>query len=154
MNLNKVFLIGRLTRDPETRTTSSGQMVCSFGLATNRVWTNSQTSQKQEKTEFHNIVLWGRLAEIASRYLTKGGLVLIEGRIQTRSWEDPSGNKRYRTEVVAENIQLGPRTGQMPRPEPSSDEAPPETAAKDVGQEEIPIIEENKEEIDVKDIPF
>ena len=154
MNLNKIFLIGRLTRDPEVRTTSSGQMVCSFGLATNRVWTNSQTKQKQEQTEFHNIVLWQRLAEIASQYLKKGGLVLIEGRIQTRSWDDQSGNKRYRTEIVGENIQLGPRTGsfshgqgESPLPQNPEKTSPPLA-------EEIPIIEEDEEEIDIKNIPF
>ena len=142
MNLNKVFLIGRLTRKPETRTTPSGQMVCSFGLATNRVWNNSQTKQKQEQTEFHNIVLWQRLAEIASQYLDKGSLVLVEGRIQTRSWDDQSGAKKYRTEVIGENIQLGPRSSFTPKESPAE-------------QEEIPIIEEEEEkEIDIKDIPF
>ena len=163
MNLNKVILIGRLTRDPETKTIPSGQLVCTFGLATNRVWTNRETSQKQEKTEYHNIVLWRRLAEIASQYLAKGSLVLIEGRIQTRSWEDSSGNKRYRTEIVAENIQLGPRTAsQISSPEPP---APNQNQPQKETQEEIPIIEEGKpisteasenkdEEIDVKDIPF
>ena len=156
MNLNKVFLIGRLTQDPESRTTPSGQMVCNFGLATNRVWTNPQTSQRQEKAEYHNIVLWRRLAEIASQYLSKGSLVLIEGRIQTRSWEDSSGNRRYKTEVIADNIQLGPRNASQPAP---STKQPKET------QEEIPIIEENsppapekqedkEEEIKVEDIPF
>ena len=153
MNLNKTFLIGRLTRDPETRTTPSGQMVCTFGLATNRTWFNQETKERQEKTEYHNIVLWRRLAEIASQYLTKGSLVLIEGRIQTNSWQDQSGNKRYRTEIIAENIQLGPK---------NTSQQPPEQQKKQVPTEEIPIIEEgssspikNKdEEIDVKNIPF
>jgi len=162
MNLNKVFLIGRLTQDPETRTTPSGQTVCSFGLATNRVWLNQETRQKQEKTEFHNIVLWRRLAEIASQYLTKGSLVLIEGRIQTRSWQDQSGAKRYKTEIIAENIQLGPRSGQgrtVPFSKTDRDQdlqaAPKTFPPADVSPEEIPIIEEGKdEEIDVKDIPF
>ncbi len=167
MNLNKVFLIGRLTQNPETKTLPSGQLVCTFGLATNRIWTNQETSQREEKTEYHNIVLWQRLAEIASQYLTKGGLVLIEGRIQTRSWQDSSGNKRYRTEIVAENIQLGPRT--VPRAstnEASSFQSPDQDQPKkEIPQENIPIIEEGKspsaetsedkeEEIDVKDIPF
>lgn len=153
MNLNKVFLVGRLTQDPGVRTTSAGQMVCSFGLATNRIWMNRETNQRQEKTEYHNIVLWRRLAEIASQYLKKGSLVLIEGRIQTRSWEDASGNRRYRTEVVADNIQLGPRTAIREAPA----ETPPlaEESKKEPSQENIPIIEEDKdEEIDVKDIPF
>ncbi|MDD5606554.1 MAG: single-stranded DNA-binding protein [Candidatus Pacebacteria bacterium] len=137
MNLNKIFLIGRLTRDPEVKTTSSGQMVCTFGLATNRVWKN-QNKEKQEQTDFHNIVLWQRLAEIASQYLKKGSLVLIEGRIQTRSWDDQSGVKKYRTEIIAENIQMGPKT----------------TERIEKNTEEIPIIDEDEQEIDIKDIPF
>jgi len=151
MNLNKVFLIGRLTQNPETRTTPSGQLVCSFGLATNRVWTNQETSQKEEKTEFHNIVLWRRLAEIASQYLTKGSLLLVEGRIQTRSWQDNSGGKRYKTEIVAENIQLAPKS-LSPKDQNQNQVTQSQTATT---QEDIPIIEEDKpEEIDVKDIPF
>lgn len=157
MNLNKVFLIGRLTQNPEVKTTPSGQLVCSFGLATNRVWTDRETNQKQEKTEFHNIILWRRLAEIASQYLNKGSLVLIEGRIQNRSWQDASGNKRYKTEIVAENIQLGPkRTSAEPV---GADITLQEKSQKKLEEEktsneEIPIIEEQEEEIDVKDIPF
>ena len=147
MNLNKAFLIGRLTRDPEIKSTSSGQTICTFGMATNRVWTDSDTKKKQEKVEFHNIVLWGRLAEISSQYLSKGSLILLEGRIQTRSWEDNSGNKRYTTEIVGENIQFGPKGSQ--------------SAPQKQKTEDIPVIEEESEaskskedEIDVKDIPF
>lgn len=154
MNLNKVYLIGRLTQNPEAKSTPSGQNVCTFSIATNRVWNNPQTKQKQEKTEFHNIVLWGRLADVASRYLTKGGLVLIEGRLQTRSWQDQQGNKKYRTEIVGENIQLGPRSsgfsssGAAPAPQQEQQKNIPVA-------EEIPIIEEeSSEEINVKDIPF
>ena len=150
MNLNKVFLVGRLTQNPDLRTTPSGQNVCSFGLATNRVWTD-QSNQKQEKTEFHNIVLWGKLADIASRYLSKGNLVLIEGRLQTRSWQDQAGVKKYKTEIIGESMQMGPRnaSGGMPQAKPQT----PQQAAAPV--EEIPIIEEGGDvEIDVKDIPF
>ncbi len=142
MNLNKAFLIGRLTRDPEMRNLPSGQPVCSFGMATNRVFTD-KSSQKKEQAEFHNIVIFGRLAEIAGQYLTKGSMAMIEGRLQTRNWQDASGNKRSRTEIVAQNLQLGPRAaGKVAPPEK---EAPP--------AEEIPIVEEN-DEIDVKNIPF
>jgi len=175
MNLNKIFLVGRLTQDPEIRTTQSGQTVCNFGLATNRIWNDKETSEKKEQTEFHNIVLWRRLAEIASQYLNKGSLVLIEGRIQTRSWQDQTGNKRYKTEIVADNIQLGPRTSQSSfKPSVSQEEvnqsAPSPAQNKQVLTEEIPIIEEDnsatqqnktsladkseEEEIDVKNIPF
>lgn len=143
MNLNKVFLIGRLTQDPQLRTTPGGQAVCSFGLATNRIGKDPKTGEIKKSTEYHNIVLWRRLAEIASQYLTKGSLVLIEGRLQTRTWQDQSGNSRSRTEIVAERIQLGPKNAEKT--------IPPE---KEIPPEEIPIVEEEEDEIDVKDIPF
>lgn len=143
MYLNKAILVGRLTRDPELRNLPSGESVCNFGLATNRFWVDRKTEEKQKRTEYHNIVLWRRLAEIASQYLTKGSLVLIEGRIQTRSWQDSSGVKRFRTEIIGERMQLAPKSmGKVPMAE----EKPSE--------EEIPVIEENDEEIKVEDIPF
>ncbi|MBU4360908.1 single-stranded DNA-binding protein [Patescibacteria group bacterium] len=107
MNLNKAILIGRVTRDPEMRTIPSGQNVAHFSLATNRVW--NKDGQKQEAVEFHNIVAWSRLAEIVSQYVKKGILLMIEGRIQTRTWQAQDGTNKNRTEIVAENIQLGPR---------------------------------------------
>jgi|SRR3989344_974304 len=109
MNLNKIFLIGNLTQDPEMRSTQTGQSVTTLNMATNRAWTD-KSGQKQAAAEFHRVVAWGRLGEIASQYLKKGSLVMIEGRIQTRSWTDQNNNKRYTTEVVAEGLQLGPRT--------------------------------------------
>ncbi|MBZ9572502.1 single-stranded DNA-binding protein [Patescibacteria group bacterium] len=146
MNLNKVILVGRLVNDPELRNLSSGEAVCSFRLATNRIWTDPKTGQKQKRAEYHNIVLWRRLAEIASQFLTKGSLALIEGRIQTRSWQDSSGNQRFRTEIVAQRMQLGPKAaGKVVPP------TPPEEGTK---KEEIPIIEEGEKEIDVSQIPF
>lgn len=108
MNLNKVYLIGRLTKDPEIRTTTTGQTVAQISLATNRVWYND-AKQKQESTEFHNIVAWSRLAEIVNQYTRKGSILLVEGRLQTRSWQAPDGTTKYKTEIVAESIQLGPR---------------------------------------------
>ena len=171
MNLNKVILVGRLTKDPEARTTPSGQTVCNFGLATNRVWTDRETNQKQEKTEFHNIVLWRKLAEIAAQYLKKGSLVLIEGRMETRSWQDANGNKKYKTEVVAESMQLGPRSNykadfQQSQPLQQTKQ-PPLKENRTTQEDDIPVIEENSptpenpvknqgddEEIDVKKIPF
>lgn len=143
MNLNKVIIIGNVTADPEIRSTSSGQQVASFSIATNRIW-NDKEGQKQTKTEFHNVVAWARLAEIVSQYLKKGGLVMIEGRIETRNWEGKDGVRRYRTEIIAERLQLGPR-GATTRQEQT--EAPKEE------KEDIPVIEDDKE-IDVKDIPF
>jgi len=146
MNLNKVVIVGNCVETPEMRTTQSGQQVTTLRVATNRIWKDAKGT-RQKASEFHSVVLWGRLAEIASQYLTKGSLVLIEGRLQTRSWEDSSGQKKYRTEIVAETMQLGPRPGGgQPTQEPSSAEAP-------ASNEEIPVIEEN-EDIDVKDIPF
>ncbi|HVF59788.1 MAG TPA: single-stranded DNA-binding protein [Thermoanaerobaculia bacterium] len=104
--LNKVLLIGNLGRDPEVRSTPSGQPVASFTLATNRRW-RDKSGAKQEQTEWHNIVVWGRQAEIAGQYLTKGKQIYVEGRLQTRSWEDrQSGEKRYRTEIVCDNFQM------------------------------------------------
>ncbi len=107
MNLNKVFLLGRLTADPQLRTTASGQNVATFSIATNRVWTGP--AGKKEDVQFHNIVVWGKQADVAQRFLAKGGLVLIEGRIQTRAWDDKQGQKRKTTEIVADFLQLGPR---------------------------------------------
>ncbi len=110
--LNKVMLIGNLGRDPEVRSTPSGQPVANFTLATSRRW-KDKNGQRQEQTEWHNIVVWGKQAEIAGQYLTKGKQIFLEGRLQTRSWEDrQSGEKRYRTEVVCDNFQmLGQRGG-------------------------------------------
>jgi len=150
MNLNKVFLIGRLTQNPETRTLPSGQTVVSFGLATNRIWTD-QTGQKQEMTEFHNIVVFGKLADICSQYLTKGRLVLIEGRIQTRSWQTQDGQKRYRTEIIAENMQMGPRiqtASTSSTPEENSTPNTPNNPEKiNLSQEEIPVIDVEQETV-------
>ncbi len=103
MNLNKVFLVGRLTKDPQTKSLPSGQQVANFGLATDRFYFD-KNKQKQQQTEFHNIVMFGKLAEIASQYLIKGSLVLIEGRLQTRSWQDSAGTKRSTTENVNERM--------------------------------------------------
>lgn len=180
MNLNKAFVLGNITRDPEVRALPSGQQVANFGLATNRFYTDS-SGQKKQDVEFHNIVAFGKMADIGSRYLRKGSLVLVEGRIKTRSWQDAQGMKHYKTEIICENIQMGPKTmggggGQNSfaanSPEPSQQK-----------NEEIPIIDENytpgalnenpdnssqpepevkqvsfegdtSEEIDIKDIPF
>lgn len=151
MNLNKVFLIGRVASDIEMKTTTSGQSVCTFSLATNRTW-KSKGGEKKEESQFHRIVLWQRLAEIASQFLAKGSLVLIEGRIQNRSWEDKSGSKRYTTEIIGEAMQLGPRGSGTTAPQEGK--SFPSSPKKEVEEDEdIPIIEDG-DEIDVKDIPF
>ena len=153
MNVNKVFLVGRVVEAPEMRTTTSGQNVTTIRIATNRVW-NDANKQRQEETEFHSVVAWRRLAEIASQYLTKGAMVYIEGRLQTRSWDDQQGNKKYRTEIIAENLQLGPKAANNPSAVPVPTPAPVPQKQQEASQDEdIPVIEEN-EDIDVKDIPF
>ncbi len=142
MNLNRAMLIGNLTRDPELRTTNSGQTVASFGVATNHSWTDA-SGQKQEKAEFHNIVAWGKLAEICGQYLGKGRKVYIEGRLQTREWQAQDGTKRNRTEIVAENMIMLDRAGNGQAPAMARQAAAPAAAAA-----------EGNEEIRVEDIPF
>ena len=147
MDLNKVMLIGNLTRDPETRTTPGGATVTSFGIATNLVWTD-QAGQRQSKPEFHNIVAWRKLGEICAQYLKKGNKIYLEGRIQTREWEAQDGTKRNRTEVVADNmIMLGSRDGSTGG---GSYQSRP--AKSDEGVQPEPPIDEA--EIKVEDIPF
>jgi len=109
MNLNKVQIIGRLTQDLELKQAPNGNSVVNFPVATNRHWTDS-SGNKQEQTEFHTIEMWGKLADIAGQYLTKGQEVYIEGRLQTKSWEAEDGSKRYKTSIVAEQMQMGARS--------------------------------------------
>ncbi|HBT81572.1 hypothetical protein A2757_01090 [Candidatus Giovannonibacteria bacterium RIFCSPHIGHO2_01_FULL_48_47] len=149
MNLNKAFLIGNLTRDPELRTLPSGQPVASFGLATNRVFTRDGKQERQ--AEFHNIVAFGRLAEIASQYLSKGKMALVEGRLVTRNWEAKDGTKRNRTEIIAERLQLGPRLA-PPAGRAGQTEAPPEEPKR--SEEKLDTIEYPSEEINPDEIPF
>lgn len=109
-SLNRATILGNVTRDPEVKQLPSGQSVCTFGVATNRSWTDAN-GVKQDKAEFHNMVAWGKLAEILGQYLTKGKKVYVEGRLQTRDWEGQDGVKRYRTEIVAENAIILDRAG-------------------------------------------
>lgn len=109
MYLNKVLIYGNLTRDPEMKTLPSGMNVCSFSIATNRVY-NDRDGKRQESTEYHNVVVFGRQAETSAKYLKKGAGAFVEGRLQTRNW-DKDGVKQYRTEIVADRVQFGPRTG-------------------------------------------
>ena len=110
MYLNKVYVLGNLTRDPEMKALPTGNKVTQFSIATNRVW-KDQAGAKQEAVEYHNIVVFGRQAETSAQYLKKGQQVLIEGRIQTRSWDGTDGKKNYRTEILAESVQFGSKTG-------------------------------------------
>ncbi|MFH1291683.1 MAG: single-stranded DNA-binding protein [bacterium] len=146
MNLNKAMIIGNLTREPEIRTIPNGTTVASFSVATNLVWTD-QTGQKQEKVEYHNVVAWRRLGEICGQYLHKGSKVYIEGRLQTRDWTGQDGVKRYRTEIVAENmIMLDSARGRANNDSSFGDQAPPLV---DEGPQEV-----IEEEVKVEDIPF
>lgn len=106
LNLNNATIAGRLTKDPETKVLESGTSITSFSLATNRTWADKD-GNKQEEVQFHNVVVFGRQAENCAKYLGKGHEALIEGRIQTRSWESDDGTKHYRTEIVAERVQFG-----------------------------------------------
>jgi single-strand DNA-binding protein len=166
MDLNKAMLIGRLTSDPQMRSTQNGQNVSSFSIATNRRWNDRATGQQREDTQFHNIVAWGKLAEICSQYLKKGAQIYVEGRLQTQSWDDAqSGQKKYRTEINAENmIMLGSKgqsTGgnfQQSQSAPQNNAAAPQN--NDIpAAEEIPTInvddQGNKDDdIKIEDIPF
>ena len=152
MNLNKVFILGNLTRDPELRQTPSGQSVCSFGVATNSFF-QDKSGQRQQKTEFHNIVVWGRQAEIANQFLKKGGSVLIEGRLQTRSWQDKQGVTHRTTEIISERLQLGPR-GTGGGGSSFERNTPKEEGTDSSGKEELPEIRIDEEDIKPEDIPF
>ncbi len=159
MDLNKALVIGRLTRDPELRTTPQGAQVCSFSIATNFVY-KSQSGDKVEQVEYHNIVAWRKLGEIAAQYLKKGSRVYVEGRIQTRSWDGTDGQKKNRTEIVIDNMimldskgaALGGQGGQ-----PTFGGNNNSSTSFEKSLEEIPTINQDQpidEEISVEDIPF
>jgi len=156
MFLNKIFILGNLTADPDIKAMPSGQSVANFRVATNRVFYN-KNKEKQEQVEFHNVVAFGRNAEIIQQYLKKGSMILIEGRLQTRSWDDQAtGMKRYKTEIITERMQMGPRRfGETnpSSPKPEKEPTKQDSAEKETKEEEIPIIEQ-EEEINVEDIPF
>ncbi len=147
MYLNKALIIGNLTRDPELKALPSGIKVCQFSLATNRVW-KDKNGAKQEAADYHNVVVFGKQAETAAQYLKKGASALVEGRMQTRSWDDKEGKKNYRTEIVADRVQFGPRgtgTGAPSTSPKAGDEQPAAPAD---------TIDYPEEEINPDDIPF
>lgn len=112
MNLNQTNLIGRVTRDPELKALPSGNKVCSFSLATNRTWKDKNDNSKKEETDFHNLVAFGRTAEVIAQYVKKGQLLYVMGRLKTRTWEHPTHKiNMYRTEIIVENFQFGPKAG-------------------------------------------
>lgn len=151
MYINKAILIGNLTRDPEKRALPSGMAVTSFSIATNRVW-KDKDGKKQESSDFHNIVVFGRQADTAAQYLKKGQSVYVEGRIQTRSWDDKDGSKKYRTEIVADTVQFGPKgsgAGSSYDGGSQAAAAPASGPADDGGQIDYP-----EDDINPEDIPF
>ncbi len=147
-SLNRATIIGNMTRDPETKQTTNGQTVCSFSVATNRTWKGAD-GQKQEASEFHNVVAWGKLAEICDQYLNKGRKVYIEGRLQTRDWDGQDGVKRYRTEIVADNMIILDKAGAPTGGGASAAFTPPQAAP--IQDDPSPAPDN---EIRVEDIPF
>lgn len=149
MYLNKAFLIGNLTRDPEMRAIPNGTKVVQLALATNRTW-KDQNGMKKESVEYHNVVAFGKPAEIIAQYAKKGSSLYVEGRMQTRSWDGTDGAKKYRTELVLENFQFGPKTsgGGMPSQAPSANDQSQGTAP------DLDTIEYPDDDINPEDIPF
>ena len=147
MYLNKAIIIGNLTRDPEIKVLPSGVKVASFGVATNRVW-KDKNGIKQENVDYHNVVVFGRQAEIVGQYMKKGSSILVEGRMQTRSWDDAAGVKKYRTEIIGDRIQFGPRR------EGASSYSAPAVEAPEENKKALDTIEYPEEEINPEDIPF
>ena len=172
MSLNRVQLIGNLTRDPEIKQIPGGQVVASFGIATNFRW-KDQSGEMQEKVEFHNIVAWRKLAEICGQYLRKGSKIYIEGRLQTRDWEAEDGTKKYRTEIVAENMIMLDKKGDISGApmdrnaggisEPAAEKAPAAAPAASASGDAFNEMEDKKkvtakkgadDDVSVDDLPF
>lgn len=161
MNVNKAIIVGRLTRDPEMRTTPSGQTVANFSIATSSKW-KGQDGQQQERTEFHNVVAWGRRGEVIGQYVTKGQELFVEGRLETRSWDDKeTGKKMYRTEIIMDNFEFGAKPGggnaqgnYAAAPTQNQNAAP--AAQPQAKEEEIPTInlDDEQEEVKIEDVPF
>ncbi len=153
MYLNKVFLIGNLTRDPELKSLPSGTKVTSFSLATNRVW-KDQSGNRQEGTEYHNIVAFGRQAETIKQYCRKGSSLYVEGRIQTRSWDAADGQKKYRTEIILETFQFGPKPSGAGSGAAQGTDAPKGDSSANAQNDQLDTVEYPDEEINLEDIPF
>ena len=150
MNINKAFLFGNLTRDPELKSLPSGIKVASFGIATNRSW-KDKNGAKQDSVTFHNIVAYGKPAELIAQYMKKGRSLFVEGRIDTRSWDDKDGTKKYRTEVIVENFQFGPSAGGSFSGKESAGASEAPAKGK---MPEMDTIEYPTEDINPEDIPF
>lgn len=150
MYLNKAILIGNLTRDPELKAIPSGNKVCTFSIATNRTYKDAN-GVRQEKTDYHNIVVWGKTAENVATYMKKGSQILVEGRMETRSWDDAATNtKKYRTEIIADTVQFGSKSTGTSTPSSSASSSAPSSKK----EEEIGTIDYPEEQINAEDIPF
>ncbi len=149
-SLNRSTILGNVTRDPETRTTNSGQSVVSFSVATSRRWKDQTSGELKEAVEYHNCVAWAKLAQTVGSYVRKGSKVYVEGRLQTRSWDDPSGVKKYRTEIIADNVILLDKKGDLPAAAAATPAAPAASESDDTAQPATPA----EDEINIEDIPF
>lgn len=152
MSVNKVIILGRLGQDPEIRYTPGGAAVCNFSVATSESWTDKNTQEKNERTEWHRIVVWGKLAELCNQYLKKGRQAFIEGRLQTRSWEDRDGNKRYTTEIVANTVQFIGGAAERPAGQGGERPMPAQGNTTGVFEENHQVASDNSFAAD--DIPF
>lgn len=150
MYINKAIIYGNLTRDPELKSLPSGSTVVNFSVATNHTW-KDKGGQRQESVEYHNVVAFGRTAETVNQYMKKGSGIYVEGRIQTRSWEGTDGKKNYRTEIIADKVQFGPKKDGSSLPSSSADK---DDGAPDRVKEAAPPIDYPEETVNVDDIPF
>ncbi len=161
MYLNKAFIYGNITRDPEVRALPSGMKVCNLSVATNRVW-KDKNGVKQDSVDYHNVVMFGKTADVAAQYLRKGSAVYVEGRMQTRSWDAQDGQKKYRTEIIADSFQFGPKVGggtgsASSASTTSTQDSPVADKTKKGGEKAGPsedTIDYPEEEINAEDIPF
>jgi single-strand DNA-binding protein len=161
MNVNKAIIVGRLTRDPEKRSTQSGQTVTNFSVATSTKW-KGQDGQQNEKTEFHNVIAWGKRGDVIAQYMTKGQEIFVEGRLETSSWDDKeTGKKMYRTEIILDNFEFGAKAGannQNNYNNQNQSETPVATnqPSQQTQEKEIPTInlDDEADEIKIEDVPF
>ncbi|MEN8252476.1 MAG: single-stranded DNA-binding protein [Patescibacteria group bacterium] len=163
MNVNKAIIVGRLTRDPEKRTTQTGQTVTNFSVATSTRW-KGQDGQQNEKTEFHNVIAWGKRGEVIAQYMTKGQEIFVEGRLETQSWDDKeTGKKMYRTEIVMDNFEFGAKPmgasnnqGAYNNNEQNTAPVAAAAPAQQPKEEEIPTInlDDETDEVKIEDVPF
>ena len=155
MYINKAILYGNLTRDPELKALPSGNKVANFSVATNRTW-KDQSGKRQEAVDYHNVVFYGKQAETIAQYLKKGAGIMVEGRMSTRSWDSPDGKKNYRTEVIGDRFQFGPKGGAASAGPTMTGSASPSSVSADSSQDipDIDTIEYPSDDLNPEDIPF